>query len=405
MKILLVCSILGGFAGDSGQMWHITNGLNKRGHKVDVLTTDGNPWFIDNEKSKKYQEIRKKIFNSNGNPIKINETNVIAAHCSSHKFALYSKNLKKIGKEIINNYDLVYAIHWYNYPVMEMSKIAFENNVPFVMAAYGSLQDTARNMNKKWIKKIVDSIYTNNLIKNAASFHSVGELESQEYEKLGIEKERIFRIDHGIVLDDFKINERHDVLKKLEINENTDKYLIFVGRLDKKKGVDILLKSFAKTVKKYENLFLVIVGSGKKEYEDELKTLMKTLELNNKVKFTGFVPESEKLELLEKASIFLTPSHSDVHTIAAQEALVMGVPVIISKESDWPEIDEYNAGKTVDVTVNAFHEAMELLLSDKTDLKQLSNNAKKLIEEKFLMEKIIINYENEFNKIINNNKK
>ena len=218
MKILLVCSILGGFAGDSGQMWHITNGLNKRGHTVDVLTTDGNPWFIDTEKSKKYQEIREKIFNSNGNPIKINETNVIAAHCNIHKFALYSKNLKKIGKEIIKNYDLVYAIHWYNYPVMEMSKIAFENNVPFVMAAYGSLQNTAKNMNKKWIKKIIDSIYTNKLIKNATSFHSVGELESQEYEKLGIEKERIFRIDHGIVLDDFKIKERtlEDIIKERE---------------------------------------------------------------------------------------------------------------------------------------------------------------------------------------------
>jgi len=195
------------------------------------------------------------------------------------------------------------------------------------------------------------------------------------------------------------------VLKKLGINENTDRYLIFVGRLDKKKGVDILLKSFAKTIKKHENLFLVIVGTGKKEYEDELKKLMKTLQLDNKVKFTGFVSEQEKLELLEKASIFLTPSHSDVHSIAIQEALVMGVPVIVSKESDWPEIDEYNAGMTIDTDVNSVYKAIEKMLDQETNLEELSNNAKKLIEEKFLMEKIIIKYESEFNKIVNNYKK
>jgi glycosyltransferase involved in cell wall biosynthesis len=405
VRILLVSMILGGFAGDSGQMWHIINGLKKRGHSVDVFVTDGDAWFYDSVKSEKYKTVRKKLFNTNGTPVEINGVNVIASHSNSDKFGFYSRNLKKIGKQLIKNYDLVYAIHWYNFPVMEMSKIAYENGVPFVMAAYGSLQKTARLINYRWGKKFLDLMYTKKLIKNATSFHSVGELETQEYLKLGIEKERIFRIDHGIVLDDFKIKERHEILKKIGIDEKNDKYLIFVGKLNNKKGVDILLKSFSNIVKKHENLFLVIVGSGAKDYENELKKLMQTLDLDSKVKFTGWLKESEKLELLEKASIFVTPSHSDVHSIAIQEALVMGVPVIVSKESDWPEIDEYNAGKTIDVNTNSVYEAIESLLDDKTNLKELSSNAKKLIEEKFLMEKIIIKYEDEFKKIINSHEK
>jgi glycosyltransferase involved in cell wall biosynthesis len=404
MRVLLVTSLLGGFAGDSGQMWHIANEFNKLGHQMDVFTSDGNVWFHDEEISKKYESIRKKIINTNGKPIKIHDIDTYAAHCTIHKLGMYSPNLKKIARKIIKNYDLIYAIHWYNYPVMEVSKIAIKEKIPFVLGAYGSLQHTARKINRSFEKKIIDMIYTKNLISNGAAFHSVGDLETEEYIKLGINQKKIFRIDHGIVLDDFKIKERHNIVRELGLDIQKNKYIIFVGRLDKKKGVDILLKAFSKNITNHKNLFLVIVGTGAKEYENELKSLVKHLKLEEFVKFTGFVEEQEKLELLETASLFVTASHSDVHPIAIQEALVMGVPVIISKASDWPEIDEYNAGITIDTNVNSVYDAIEKMLDKGTNLEEMSNNAKKLIEEKFLINKIIVKYEEMFKKIIEKNK-
>jgi len=229
MKILIVSHILGGFAGDSGQMWHIADGLIHARHKVDFFTTDGNPWFYDQTKKEKYEDVRKKLLRSKGKPVKINGVDVYTVHCASHKLGMYSRFTAKFARQIIKNYDIVYAIHWYNHPVMTFSKIAHEKRVPFILAAYGSLQDPARNMNKSG-KKILDLMYTKNLIKNTPGFHSVGELETQQYIKLGIDKKKIHHIDHGLDLNDFVIKNRSDILEKIGIDRSKDRYLIFVAR-------------------------------------------------------------------------------------------------------------------------------------------------------------------------------
>jgi len=397
MKILLVSHILGGFAGDSGQMWHTANGLIKAGHKVDIFTTNGNPWFYDIAKRESYEKIRKKLLQSNGNVVKIRNIDVYSVPCTSPKLGMYSRSTAKFAKENIKKYDVVYAIHWYNHPVMTFAKIAHEKKVPFILAAYGSLQDPARSLNSRG-KKILDFLYTKNLIKNTPGFHSVGDLETEQYIKLGINKEKIHHVDHGLVLEDFVIKNRSDILKKINIYPQKDRYIIFVGRIDKKKGVDILINSFVEIEKNFDDVSLVIVGTGLPSYEIELKELVSKLNLK-KVIFTGFVSEDEKLELLESATSFITISHSDVHTIAAQEAMAMGVPIIISKVSDWPEIDEYQAGITIDTDTKSVENAIKKMLNDE-HLSTYGENAKKLIKERFLIDSLIVKYEEMFKTVI-----
>lgn len=403
MKILLVSHILGGFAGDSGQMWHTANGLINAGHEVDIFTTDGNPWFYDKSKKDSYEKIRKKLLEAKGNVVKIKNVNVYTVSCTSPKLGMYSKNTARFAKENIKKYDIVYAIHWYNHPVMTFAKIAHEKKVPFILAAYGSLQDPARSLNSRG-KKILDFVYTKNMIRNTPGFHSVGELETEQYIKLGISKEKIHHVDHGLVLEDFIIKNRTDIFERIKINPKKDRYIIFVGRIDKKKGVDILINSFVEIEKNFDDVSLVIVGTGLPSYETELKELVSKLSLK-KVIFTGFVSENEKLELLESATSFITISHSDVHTIAAQEAMAMGVPIILSKASDWPEIDEYNAGVTIDIDVKSVEDAIKNMLSQNTNLKELSKNAKNLIKEKFLIDSLIPKYEKMFCTVIEQYKK
>jgi glycosyltransferase involved in cell wall biosynthesis len=397
MKILLVSHILGGFAGDSGQMWHTANGLIKAGHEVDIFTTDGNPWFYDIAKRESYEKIRKKLLQSNGNVVKIRNVDVYSVPCTSSKLGMYSRSTAKFARENIEKYDIVYAIHWYNHPVMTFAKIAHEKKVPFILAAYGSLQDPARSLNSRG-KKILDFLYTKNLIKNTPGFHSVGELETEQYVKLGINKEKIHHVDHGLVLEDFIIKNRSDIFEKINIDPQKDRYIIFVGRIDKKKGVDILINSFVDVEKNFDDVSLVIVGTGLPSYEIELKDLVSKLNLK-KVIFTGFVSEDEKLELLESATSFITISHSDVHTIAAQEAMAMGVPIIISKVSDWPEIDEYQAGITIDTDTKSVENAIKKMLNDEY-LSTYGENAKKLIKERFLIDSLIVKYEEMFKTVI-----
>ena len=118
------------------------------------------------------------------------------------------------------------------------------------------------------------------------------------------------------------------------------------------------------------------------------------------MKFTGFISEDAKLELFESAKLHVVTSHSDVHTTTVIESLAMGTPVVITKASDFPELDEYKAGITVDLDSNSVYNAVEELLTDEEKLKEYSKNTKKLINDKFLLESKFKEYEKMFQEVI-----
>lgn len=399
MRILIVNYSMGGFAGDYGQMSLIAKGLQDLGHKVTIVVTDGDGFYFDRAKSKSYSAIRKKLLDVKGKTIEINGVPVYPIHCVTPKMGMYCPSAAKIGREIIGDYDIVYAINWYHHLAMVFSKISHECGVPFVVAAMGSLQEKAR-IQKSMQKRIADKIYTKNMISHAAGFHSVGSLETSQYIKIGADPNKIYLIDHGLVLDNFKIKNQTGILERIGIDVKKQQYLLDVGRIDPKKGLEILLHAFAKLVKVHNSLILVIVGTGTDKYVEEIKQLAHELNLDKSVKFTGFVTDDEKLELLESAKLFVATSHSDVHTAAALEALVMGVPVVTTKASDFPEIDEYRAGITVDTDVDSVYNALVKILEKEDILLEYSQNAKKLISDRFLLENQIKKYEQMFLDVI-----
>ena len=165
-----------------------------------------------------------------------------------------------------------------------------------------------------------------------------------------------------------------------------------------------MLSAFKKLTQNNHEIYLVVAGSGEKDYLQKIQKNVKELSLTNKVKFAGLVSQNEKIMLLKSAKIFSLTSKSDIHPRAIQEALTMGVPVVISKESDYPEVEEFNAGKIVSLNENNISETFEKLLDSNDELKIQSNNAKKLIKEKFLAEEQIKKFEKIYFNILSNGK-
>ena len=401
MNILFLNFNVSGFAGDAKQPLLIAKGLIDLGHNVVYVVPDGDGWFFDENKSKKYAEIRKKLLEAKGKIIEIEGISILPIHCVSEKLGYYCPDATKIAKKILPDYDVVYCLHWYYHLGMSFFKIADKLRIPFIIAAMAAFEKPAHNL-KSSRKNILDLLYTKKLFKNAGGFHSVGDLETKTYTKLGADSKKIYRIDHGILSENFQIKKRTGILEKNGIEISKHSYLYNIGRIDPKKGLEILLESFAKISKNHKNLFLVISGTGIKKYVDEIKELAQKLKINDLVKFTGFISDDEKLELYESAKLHVVTSHSDVHTTTAIESLAMGIPVVITKASDFPEIDEYKAGITVDSDSNSVCHAVEELLNDEEKLKEYSKNAKKLIDEKFLLKNKIKEYENMFKEVIKN---
>jgi len=390
MKILNVNFGMSGFAGDSNQLFTITKNLISLGHDVTIVTTDADVWKGDIEKSEQYSKIRDVLKNSIEKPVKINEVPVIPLHCTIQELGMYCPNAKTFAKKIIKDYDVVHIYNWYYHLGMTFAQVCYEQKIPFIISFYATLQEKGREY-KKFRKKIADSIYTKKLIVKANALHSIGDLETRDYIKWGVNPEKIFRVDNVISLSDYQLKHPTNIFKKLKMEKKKD-YLLFISRIHHKKGVDLLLMAFAKLLKSGLKTILVIAGTGSEEYQNELKTLVDKLGINNYVKFAGFVTNEEKLDLLKHAKVYVLTSRSDIHPTAIQDALTMGAPVLITKACDYPEVEEYGAGIIVDSNVDSIYHGLNKILNE-SNLDELSKNASRLIQERFLVENLIKKYE------------
>ena len=122
--------------------------------------------------------------------------------------------------------------------------------------------------------------------------------------------------------------------------------------------------------------------------------------LEKKVIFTGLITENEKLDMLESASLFVLTSHSDVHPIAVQDALTMSLPVIITEDCDYPEVKDYDAGLIIDEDEEQITNAILSIIEDKERFKKMSNNARRLVLEKFQLKVQIKKYEEMYRDVI-----
>ena len=400
MKILFVNYSIGGYAGDAVQMVAIAKGLNDKDHEVVIATTDGDGYFYDETRSKMYAPVRKKLLEANGKIIKIDGMSIYPIHCLSSRFGMYCPSAAKEARKIIKKFDVVYVINWYYHLGMVFAKISHELKIPLIVGPMASLEDVARSTKKRQ-KLLADRMYTNNMLKNSNGFHCVGNQEKESLVKLGVNPNKIQVIDNAIMVDDKKNIKKTEIFKKIDLSQNKDPFLITIGRIDPKKGLELLLLTFSKLLKKYKNLILVIVGTGNKQYVKTIKHLVNELNIQDSVKFTGYVTEAEKIELLSSARLFVATSQSDIHTTTAIEALAIGKPVVITKNSDFPEIDDYQAGITVESTHESIFNAISELLDNETKIQKFSDNAKRLVEEKFLLENQIDKYENMFREVIN----
>ena len=374
--------------------------LQKMGHDITIISTDINPYSGRTQNKRIYdnQQMSTEIIDE---PIDIHGIPVFVLHCSlPASLGVYCPNASNLAKKIIKNYDVIHIASWYHHPGIVFSKIAFEYKVPYVFSAYATLQSENRS-HKKIQKWLFDHLYTKKMIYRASGFQSVGDLETEAYIKLGADSRKIYRIDPAIAPETFEITERTNVFSRMGVDREHNQYLLCLGRIVERKRIDLIIRAFAKLVKNKKKLILVIAGSGAKSYERKIKQLIHELRIEENVKFAGLVLGNEKLELLESAKLLVHTASGDIHPLAVEEALTMGIPVVVTN-CDMPEIAEYQAGIIVEPDINSIHQALIKMLEDENKLSIFSKNAKKLVNEKFLLKDQVKKYESMYLNAIKN---
>ncbi len=193
------------------------------------------------------------------------------------------------------------------------------------------------------------------------------------------------------------------ILKKFKIGDN---YLIYIGTIQPRKNLVRLIEAFARVAKEISGLELVIVGKTKGEgregwmYEDILQT-PKSLGIEEKVKFLGFVQTEDLGLLLSGALAFVQPSLWEGFGIPVVEAMATGTPVIVSNVSSLPEVVG-KFGLLVDpYSVDQIEQAIRTIVSDKK-LQQKYSKEGTLQAEKFFWDKMAREVLKAFEKIVSN---
>ena len=136
------------------------------------------------------------------------------------------------------------------------------------------------------------------------------------------------------------------------------KYILFLGTLEPRKNVEVIIKAFARSELRTVGYELLIAGDTGWKSDKVLELINQT----SGVKYLGFVDEKEKINLFQNASLFVFPSLYEGFGIPVLEAMANGVPVVVSNRSSLPEVVQ-NAGILVNPNnVEELANAIKLVL-------------------------------------------
>jgi len=288
-------------------------------------------------------------------------------------------NLFRNHWSVLSNLSLIHA-HFgpngvYAMPLAEKLKI------PFLVTFHGYDITLTRKAIWRTGKLLYYQLifYEEELKTKASAFIAVSNFIRNKLIEQGYPQEKI--IQHYIGVDTVKFS---------PLSQKADeRYILCVGRHTEKKGIDTLLRAFARIAAKHPDVTLLQVGQG--SLTAKLQTLTKQLGLDRRVRFLGAQPHEKVLELMQQAEIFALPSQiaksgeCEGLPIVILEASACGVPVLSTYHSGIPEavIDGETGFLVSEKDDKSLADKLDIVLSDRNFGEKMGQQGRELINERF----------------------
>jgi glycosyltransferase involved in cell wall biosynthesis len=355
MKVLHVIPGVGPLrGGPSTAIRGITQGLAERGVAVDVATTDdevggsvplGHP-VVDGKVT--YWYFRRQT-----------------------RFYSVSWPLAAWLRKNIRSYDLVHIHGLFTFASTAASWCAVRSGVPYLVRPYGTLSCWGVRNRRPRLKKLSIRLLERNIVGRAVATHFTSEQEQQEA-RLFIPSGRGVIVPNPVGWEAGPKRSSADQTRRI----------LFLGRLDPKKGIDLLLPAFAQVRRQFANVTLVIAGSGQESFVAGLRERARALGIAEHVSWPGFLQGAAKQAAFDDADLFVLPSYSENFGIAAVEAMMSGTPLIVTDQvAIHGDITSAGAGLVVSCDPDELAKAILLLLADETLRRRLAQRAIELAKE------------------------
>ncbi len=326
------------------------------------------------------------------------ENNFYVKYYNETKIDKFSLQLYLNVWKDIKNADVIHIQSIFNTPTPIALFYSRFFNKPVLLSPRGSLGswclDNGNTFKKQWLKFLIQP-FAYKVI-----WHATAEQEKKEIQAV-FPSAKVEVISNGVEYDLFqksKVILRNEFIKKYIQQElDAEKIIISMGRLQKKKGFDILIDSFAEVLIKYPTAKLFIAGPDEGE-RIEFEQQIEKLKLKEKVFLVGSIEGQDKVNFLANADLFVLPSHNENFGNVYIESLAAGTPIIASKKTPWAEVEKADCGRWVNNSVSETSSAIVEMLQKDRDKMRI--NSRKFAK-KYDWKTIAVQFKTIFNRIIN----
>jgi glycosyltransferase involved in cell wall biosynthesis len=376
LRILqIVPSISLVYGGPSQMVLGLSKALAAEGVEVTVLTTDSNGDVGQPSLDVPLDR-----------PVAQEGYQVRYFRCSPFRRYKFSLGLLRWLADHANEFDLAH-IHALFSPISSFSaSVARSKKLPYLLRPLGTL-DPADLQKKKKLKQIYATLLERPNLAGAAAVHFTSPQEAKVSERFGVVTQDLV-IPLGVnwqkpdPVDSQTADAqtvRDAALQRLKILHQQDTpLLLFMSRIDPKKGLDLLFPALERLLAEGLKFHFVLAGGNPQDpdYENRIRTQVQNSSLAAHSTIAGFVTGDSKVALLQAADLFVLPSYYENFGIAVAEAMVAGVPVVISDQVHiWEDVKQAEAGWVSACEINALTDQLRTAIQSAPERQRRGVNA------------------------------
>jgi glycosyltransferase involved in cell wall biosynthesis len=368
VKVLFVIAGIGSvYGGPSKIVVELAQALGKRGINVDIVTTNANgktdldvplkTWVIKNF-------YRIQYFSH--------------LHFGDYKVSL---SLSRWLFKHVVNYDLVHTIALFSYPVTITHLACQKHQVPYINNPQGMLEPWALS-HKSWKKKLYYAFLDRAALNRANAIHILNQAEANKIAPLQLTAPYIF-IPNGLNSQDFKKLRQPDLFYQHYPQTCGKTLILFLARIDPKKGLDMLANAFSIVHRQFPDTHLIIAGPDNIDFTSTVQAYFAKAGCLDSVTFTGILLGELKYAALAAASLYVAPSYSEGFSMSVLEGMASGLPCVITTGCNFPEAGEKQAALVADIRAESIADALLWCLKNPQEANAMGDRARQLIFEHY----------------------
>ncbi|MBP6385161.1 MAG: glycosyltransferase [Pseudarcicella sp.] len=284
----------------------------------------------------------------------------------------------------------------------------FPSFVPFVIKSKAKKVLSVHGMLEPWglqkgafKKKLFSFLFQKRILKNCDVIHVLKTSEKNDVEQfLGAGSMKSIKvIPNGLKINEFSLNTIQSGVFREKYQLQSSPFVLFLGRINEKKGIRLLLSAFLRISKQNKFVKLVIAGPDD-GFLSEMMQFINQNNLNERIIYTGMLSGNLKEAVLSDANVFVLPSYSEGFSIAALEALYAGVPCCFSDNIGFSEVvSKEKAGIIAQMNEVDLSDKLLWMLENENACKAMAKRGVELVKDYYDIEIIGERFLDEYSQI------